>query len=371
MKVGVLGGGQLGRMLALAGYPLEMRFRFLDHKADAPAGQVGELIVGEFDDATTLDRFAAGLDVVTVEFENVPSSALKRIEDARRAPVYPPVKALETAQDRLLEKQLFERIGLAVPPYRAVSSLDELRGALDAIGLPAILKTRRMGYDGKGQIVIRAAAEIDAAWKTLGASRELIVEQMVKFDREVSILGVRGRGGEKRFYPLVENVHREGILRVSRAPASGNIASLQASAEQAASRVMDELGYVGVLAIELFDLGGKLLGNEMAPRVHNSGHWTIEGAATSQFENHLRAVCGLPLGDCSARGHAAMINLIGEMPEAPELLAMNGAHVHLYGKAPKPGRKIGHVTLVDQDEKKLAARVNEVRKLTPSESPSA
>lgn len=349
MIVGVLGAGQLGRMLALAGYPIGLRFRFLDPDADAPAGHVGELVAGAFDDPAALERFARGVDVFTYEFENVPVETVKRL--ASRAPVFPPAAALEIAQDRRLEKELFARMGLAVPPFEAVGTPDELRQAISRIGTPAVAKTRRMGYDGKGQHVIRRHGDADAAWAALGAHAMnhggLIVESFVPFDAEVSILGVRGRDGSTRFYPLVQNTHEGGILRESRVPAAGAAAALQREAEAACARIMVELAYVGVLAIEFFVRDGRLLGNEMAPRVHNSGHWTIEGAATSQFENHLRAICGWPLGDCAARGRIVMTNLIGHAPPIAELLAAPGAHVHLYGKAPRAGRKIGHVTVVD------------------------
>ena len=317
MIVGVIGGGQLGRMLALAGIPLGLSFRFLDPSPAAPAGEVGELLVGAYDDAELLDRLAAGATVVTYEFENVP------VEAARRVGAVPAAAALEASQDRLVEKQLFRRLGIPTPRID-----DEVES------FPAILKTRRLGYDGKGQRLVET-------WEGPGPSH--VLEERLSFERELSLLAVRGRDGDTRFWPLVENVHEDGILRTSRAPAA---AAPQADAEGYASRLLDELGYVGVLALELFDVGGRLLANEFAPRVHNTGHWTIEGAATSQFENHLRAVLGLPLGSTESRP-SAMFNLIGAAPVMEDVLRIAGAHLHLYGKEPRPGRKLGHITLVE------------------------
>jgi len=341
MLIGILGAGQLGRMLALAGLPIGLRFRFLDPAEDAVAAHVGELIVGDFDDPAALARFARGLSVCTFEFENVPAAALRAV--AAHCPVWPPVEALETGQDRLAEKTLFQRLGLSVHPFAPASTRDEFAAALRTVGLPAVAKTRRMGYDGKGQAVIRTPADADAAWEALGAV-PLLVEALVPFDRELSVIGVRARSGEHRAYPLVENVHDRGILRLSRAPADVTPA-LQAAATAHSKAVMDALGYVGVLTIEFFDAAGTLLANEMAPRVHNSGHWTIEAARTSQFENHLRALADLPLGDTTPRGPSAMVNLIGACPPLSDLLRVPGAHPHLYGKGPREGRKVGHVTI--------------------------
>ncbi len=344
MKVGILGAGQLGRMLALAGYPLGFRFRFLDPSPQAPAGQLAELLTGEYDDAALLDRFATGLDVATYEFENVPVGTAKRL--GARVPVYPPPRALEIGQDRLAEKAFFQAQGIPVPPYEAVDGGRSYREAVRRIGLPAVLKTRRMGYDGKGQVVLREARDVEYAPRVLG-DVPLLLEGFVPFDRELSVLAVRGRGGELAYYPLVENHHREGMLRLSLAPAPDVDASLQARAEGYARSIMEGLDYVGVLAIELFQVGSDLLANEMAPRVHNSGHWSIEGAETSQFENHLRAIAGLPLGSTRMVGYAAMVNLIGATPSPRDVCGIEGAHLHLYGKSTAPGRKLGHVTLRD------------------------
>jgi 5-(carboxyamino)imidazole ribonucleotide synthase len=320
--VACIGGGQLGRMLGLAGLPLGLDFRFLDPAADACAGAVGELLVGEYGDPEALDRLAAGADVVTYEFENVP------VEAAARVSAVPGIAALERGQDRLHEKELFRSLG--VPTARF--------GTLDDTGLPALVKTRRLGYDGKGQRVVESD-------EPLGDGE--LAEELLRFDRELSIVGVRGRKDETRFWPVGENVHRDGILRVTRAPAAD---APQADAEAICTALLDALGYVGVLAVELFEVDGKLLANEFAPRVHNTGHWTIDGAVTSQFENHLRAILGLPLGATEARAPCVMVNLIGDVPPLAELAALPGARVHLYGKDPRPGRKVGHVTLVDPDE---------------------
>jgi 5-(carboxyamino)imidazole ribonucleotide synthase len=316
--VGIIGGGQLGRMLALAGIPLGLAFRFLDPAPDAPAGEVGELLVGAYDDPELLDRLADGADVVGYEFENVP------VEAARRVGAVPEAAALEAAQDRLVEKHLFRRLG--IPTVRIDDEVERF---------PALLKTRRLGYDGKGQQLVST--------HVAGTVPEHVLEERVDFSRELSLLAVRGRDGETRFWPLVENVHEGGILRTSRAPAAD---APQEEAEEYATRLLDELGYVGVLALELFEIDGGLLANEFAPRVHNTGHWTIEGAVTSQFENHLRAILGLPLGPTDARP-SFMANLIGSAPAPAELLQLPGAHLHLYGKEPRPGRKLGHVTLVE------------------------
>ena len=353
MRIGILGGGQLGRMLVLAGYPLGFEFRLFDPSPDACGGQVAELQVGTMDDSAALERFRTGLDVVTFEWENVPVGAVSFL--AERVPVYPPRQALEASQDRLAEKSLFARLGIETAPFAAVNAASDLAPAVARIGLPAVLKTRRMGYDGKGQWFLRNEADIDGV--AAAVSVPCILEGFVPFDRELSILTVRAKTGETRFYPLVENHHRDGILRVSYAPAPNLTGELQVLAEDIASRVLTAVGYVGLLAIELFQVGDRLLANEMAPRVHNSGHWSIEGAVTSQFENHVRAVTGVPLGSTGVVSSSAMVNLIGAHPPLDSLLATPGAHVHLYGKEPRAGRKVGHVTFLDQDPASLRERV--------------
>ena len=354
MTIGILGGGQLGYMLALAGYPLGLHFRFLDPSPQAPVGRVAPRITAEYTDREALEKFIAGLACVTYEFENVPVETARKLNE--RVPVYPPPQALEAAQDRLNEKTLFQRLGIATTEFAEVDSPKNLDAAVERIGLPAILKTRRMGYDGKGQWVLRTPEAVASLRKDFPKSK-LILEKFVPFERELSILAVRSRNGEEVFYPLVENHHREGILRLSLAPAPHLDPKIESTAIEAARRVMATLDYVGVLAIELFECSGQLLANEMAPRVHNSGHWTIEGAVTSQFENHLRAISGFPLGSTAAQGHSAMINLIGEVPDSGELLAVQDAHLHLYGKALRPGRKVGHVTVRAATSQQLAARL--------------
>lgn len=360
--IGILGGGQLGRMLALAGYPLGLRFRFLEPGPDSPGGQVAEQIFGAYDDPEALRRFSAGLAVATYEFENVSVAAADHIR--AHVPIYPPPAALAASQERLAEKTLFHDLEIPVPAFAPVESQADLDAAVEKLGLPAVLKTRRFGYDGKGQRALRDPADAAGAWEELGA-RPLILERFVAFDREVSILAVRGRTGEVAFYPLVENHHREGILRLSLAPAPNATRSLQLQAEEYARRVLEKLDYVGVLAIEFFQQGEKLLANEMAPRVHNSGHWTIEGAETSQFENHVRAIAGLPLGATTPVGLSAMVNLIGDPPPTNRVLQIPGAHLHLYGKDPRPGRKIGHVTLRADTEADLLDRLERMRELVP------
>ncbi len=348
MKVGILGGGQLARMLCLAGLPLGLEFRVLDPTPDVCAAPVATHIVAAYDDQAALARFADGLDVVTYEFENVPLETAAWLN--ARVPVYPPPIALEKSQDRLVEKTFLQSLGVPTAPFVAVDnqvdSQEELNAAAARLGLPAVLKTRRMGYDGKGQYVLRASEDITQA---LGAlhSQELILEGFVPFGRELSLLAVRGKPGDIRFYPLVENQHHDGILRVSKAPAPDLTPALQRQAEGYARLVLEALNYVGVLAIEFFQVGDQLIANEMAPRVHNSGHWTIEGAQTSQFENHLRAICGLPLGATGTVGTSVMHNIIGDLPytnSRNRVLSDADAHLHLYGKQPRPGRKLGHVT---------------------------
>jgi 5-(carboxyamino)imidazole ribonucleotide synthase len=375
VTIGILGGGQLGYMLALAGYPLGLHFRFLDPSPEAPVGRIATRITAQFTDRAALKKFAAGLELVTYEFENVPVETARFL--AERVPVLPPPAALEAAQDRLNEKHLFQKLGIATTDFVPVANREGLDAAVTQIGLPAILKTCRMGYDGKGQWILgkaedvsRLKSEFPAAAPAGGekskgnASTEprttFLLERLVPFARELSVLAVRGRTGETAVYPLVENHHRGGILRLSLAPALHLDRAVQHAAEEAARRVFDALQYVGVLAIEFFEHEGRLLANEMAPRVHNSGHWTIEGAVTSQFENHLRAVVGLPLGSTSVIGSSAMLNLIGDLPDSAEVLGVRDAHLHLYGKSARAGRKLGHVTLRASSPEQLASRLGEL-----------
>ena len=342
MTVGIVGAGQLGRMMALAGYPLGLEFLFLDKDARTPGGQVAPLLAGELSDRALLGELSSRCEVVTFDWENVPVDALENLPGAAR--IAPPLRALAAAQDRLSEKRTFELLGIPTTQYATIDSRAALETAVKAIGLPGVLKTRRLGYDGKGQFVLRKPADLDEAWDALGKA-PLLYENLVPFDAEVSIIAVRGIDGDLAFYPLNLNVHRDGILRLTRAP-YGN-AALTRQAQRAAKKLLEHFKYVGVLTIEFFVKKGKLIANEMAPRVHNSGHWTIEGAVTSQFENHVRAIAGLPLGSTAARGHSAMINLIGELPARDPLLAEAGLHWHDYGKSPRPGRKLGHLTLCE------------------------
>jgi len=339
MRIGIIGAGQLGQMLGTAAKDLGFECRFIDPSDSPPAGSTGAVMQKAFDDPDALAQLAADCDVVTYEFENVPVGAIEKIAD--RVAVYPPPDALRNAQDRLKEKKLFESLDIPVAAYASVDSEQDLRAAVDSIGLPLVLKTRRLGYDGKGQLVISDDSEISTSYATLDGA-QLIAEQWIKFDREVSAIGSRSVSGDLAVYPITENRHSDGILRTSRAPdMSKNIAEL---ANRYMSQVLDRLNYVGVLALEFFVKGDHLFANEFAPRVHNSGHWTIEGAVTSQFENHLRAILDMPLGDASAVAHAGMINLIGAMPVGR--IGDGRCHLHDYGKSPRPGRKLGHITLL-------------------------
>ncbi len=340
--IGILGAGQLGRMLALAGYPLGLTFHFYDPTPGSPAGQLAPQTVAAYDDLAALQRFAAGVDLVTYEFENVPAQTVRFL--AQIVPVFPPPQALETAQDRLAEKTLFRQLGIPTPQFVPVDSLEDLQAAVHQTGLPAVLKTRRLGYDGKGQAVVRSPDDLAPAWQLLG-KQNLILESFVAFERELSVLAARGPDGGCVFYPLVENQHREGILRLSIAPAPNLTPMLQQTAESYAAAILEKLDYTGVLAVELFERDGVLLANEMAPRVHNSGHWTQNGAHPDQFECHLRAGLGWPVPQPVVTGFSAMINLIGEHPAAPEILQNPAAHLHLYAKSPRPGRKLGHINL--------------------------
>jgi 5-(carboxyamino)imidazole ribonucleotide synthase len=361
MTVGVVGAGQLGRMLALAGYPLGLDFLFLDPAKDAPAGQLAPVLTGAFTEARLLDELAARSEVLTFDWENISVDALRALDGNTR--IAPPIPALATAQDRVSEKKLFERLGIPTTRWMAVSTRAQLARALRDIGLPGIIKTRRLGYDGKGQAVIRTQEDAQTAWEQLG-SAPLLYEELIPFDCEVSIIGARSPRGEVVIYPLNGNVHSEGILRLTRAPYGPP--RWQKLAAGHLDKVLKHFRYAGILTIEFFVRGGKLLANEMAPRVHNSGHWTIEGAATSQFENHLRAILDLPLGSTRALGYSAMLNLIGTMPPRPSLLAENGLHYHDYGKQPRPGRKLGHCTLV---EPTVTARDRRARRLLAQLAP--
>jgi 5-(carboxyamino)imidazole ribonucleotide synthase len=342
-------------MLALAGYPLGVDCTLLDTSADAPGAQVAASVLGALGDPAALGELADRVDVVTLEIENVDVAALESLHG--RIDVFPPPQAIAAAQDRLAEKTLFRSLGI---PTAAFVTIDRPADAAAAerLGWPVVLKTRRMGYDGRGQRIVASAEALAAAWRELGGVPS-IAEALVAFDREVSLIGVQGSGDERVFYPLAENVHRDGILASTIAPYDD--AQLQKQAERWLAAIMAKLAYRGVLTVEFFHTKSGLVANEMAPRVHNSGHWTIEGAATSQFENHLRAVLGWPLGDPSPRGHAAMLNLLGRLPPRDAVLGIPGAHLHDYGKSPRPGRKVGHCTLVDFERAPLLARLEALK----------
>jgi 5-(carboxyamino)imidazole ribonucleotide synthase len=341
-------------MLALAGIPLGFRFRFLEPAPGCPACDLGEVIRAKYDDPEALIAFGKDLRVVTYEFENVPAAALRTLESV--VPVLPPPVALAVGQDRLREKEVFAKLGIPTPAFKAVNDRSGLDEAVEALGLPAVLKTRQLGYDGKGQCVLREPADVASAWELMGGV-PVLLEAFVKFRRELSVVSVRGARGEIVHYPLGENVHEDGILRTTRAPAAGVSDRMKKDAEAIVTALLEELGHVGVLAVELFDTDLGFLANEIAPRVHNSGHWTQDGAVTSQFENHIRAITGLPLGSPEARGWSVMVNLIGEVPDPARIVGLPGTHLHLYGKEPRPGRKVGHVNLVAPSPEGLEMRL--------------
>lgn len=354
MRIGIIGAGQLGQMLGHAARELGHECFFLDPSEHPPAATAGPVVQAPFDDAVALSVLAEKCDVLTYEFENVPVDALEQLDTP--VPIYPPLDALRQAQDRLAEKRLFERLHIALPKYRAIDSAADIEAAVDGIGLPLVIKTRRLGYDGKGQFVLEDKVQGEAVWHELGAG-ELIAEQWVDFDFEVSAIGVRNTEGDVRTYCLTRNEHAGGILRVSRAPVDDPELTKRAAGYM--QTMLDHLEYVGVLALELFVAGTDLLANEFAPRVHNSGHWTIEGAETSQFANHIRAITGQAPGPVDTAGCAGMVNLIGEIPDSVRQLDFGT--LHDYGKSPRPGRKLGHITVVEDTADRRDLRVNEIR----------
>ena len=358
IKVGIIGAGQLGLMLGRAGRSLDVECVFLDPSPNPPAQEVGVVIQCPFDDTDRLRDLASRVDFLTYEFENVPVSAVESV--ASEVVVYPPPSALAYAQDRLVEKQLFQMLDIPVCAFSPVDSEADLVAAADNIGFPLVLKTRRFGYDGKGQVVIRDSSAMVDAWRMLGTT-PLIAEQMIDFDFEASAIGARNAAGDIVSYPLTENEHKDGILHISRAPAGSD--ELTRLAQTYHERLVVHLNYVGVLALELFVIGDRLLANEFAPRVHNSGHWTLEGAVTSQFENHLRAVLNMPLADPSAIGYAAMENLIGNVPANMQALRDAGFYTHDYGKVARPGRKLGHITLLADDANARDERLLELHRI--------
>ncbi|MEO6780664.1 MAG: 5-(carboxyamino)imidazole ribonucleotide synthase [Bradyrhizobium sp.] len=347
--IGILGGGQLGRMLALAAARLGLRCQVFSPDPDSPAFDVVlNATCAEYADVEALELFANDVDVITYEFENVPAACAMIL--AARRPVLPDRKILETTQDRLAEKDFVRKLGIGTAEYADVSSAAALRAALATIGLPAVLKTRRFGYDGKGQAIIRQDDDPDRIWEELG-TKSAILEAFIPFEREISVIAARSAEGEVECFDVTENEHSDHILKTSRAPAAISD-TLAAQARDVAGKIANALNYVGVLAVELFvvqgDGGPRILVNEIAPRVHNSGHWTLDGASISQFEQHIRAIAGWPLGKPVRHGPVTMTNLIGDdIKDYERWLTVPGATVHLYGKgAPRPGRKMGHVTEV-------------------------
>jgi len=360
-QVGILGGGQLARMMALAGIPLGLQFRFLDPATDACAAHLGELIQAGFDDAKAVVALGLSVDVATYDFENVPAESASAL--LQHCPMHPGVLALQQCQDRLTEKSLLQYLDIPVPSFIAVASRPDLLAAAEQLGFPCVLKTRRFGYDGKGQAILRQPEDLERAWQKLGG-QELILEAFVPFDAECSLVSVRNAGGEVRCWPLTRNVHADGVLMLSHpVNNSGNnsgsmTAALQQQAEAVAQKLLEHFDYTGVMTVEFFVQHGQLLVNEIAPRVHNSGHWTIDGATTSQFENHLRAICELPLGSTAQIQPSLMFNWIGQLPERHQLLAIRGLHWHDYGKQARPGRKLGHATLTAASEQELQIASN-------------
>ena len=355
--IGILGGGQLGRMLAMAAARLGLRCQVFSPDPESPAFDVVlNAACAEFADVEALELFANDVDVITYEFENVPSAAAMIL--AARRPLLPNRKILETTQDRLAEKDFVKRLGIGTADYADVSSPATLRAAISRIGLPAVIKTRRFGYDGKGQALIRKGDNIDRIWADLG-TKSAILEAFVPFEREISVIAARSVSGEVECFDVTENEHRDHILKISRAPAAIPDA-LAKQAREVAEKIANALDYVGVLAVEMFvlvdDSGARILVNEIAPRVHNSGHWTLDGASISQFEQHIRAIAGWPLGKPVRHGPVTMTNLIGdEILEYEQWLTVPGATVHLYGKGPpRPGRKMGHVTLLETGQAKTS-----------------
>ncbi len=364
MRIGIIGAGQLGQMLGHAARELEYECRFVDPADAPPAASTGRVIRAPFDDRKALRQLADFADVITYEFENVPVAALREMSDT--ISIYPPPDALEHAQDRLAEKRLFDALGIPLPGYRRIDSRADIEQAATGLGLPLVIKTRRFGYDGKGQQVIHSVSDIDAAWPAFDG-KAAIAEAWVNFDFEVSIIGARNPDAAIVTWPLTVNEHVDGILHTSRAPCRDT--GLADTASDYITRLLEHLDYVGVLALELFVVGDRLLANEFAPRVHNSGHWTIEGAESSQFLNHLLTITGRRARPTTSRGHAGMLNLIGTIPDSVRQIAENGYYLHDYGKSPRPGRKLGHVTVVapsaSERDARLAAVEQSVTQSTP------
>lgn len=359
MRIGVLGAGQLGRMLALAGYPLAKTFVFYDMSGSPSAG-LGEVIIDR--EGQYLDDFLSRVDRVTYEFEHLPVEVAEKL--AKEKPVHPCPRALQVCQNREAEKTLFGQLGIPTPEWKIADSAESLKAAAEELGCPVVAKSITEGYDGKGQAVLKDPEDAESAWESIGHQR-LIVEKFVNFKREVSIIAVRAEDGDLAFYPMAENTHHEGILRYSIAPAPGLERHVQEDAERYIKALLNELDYVGVLTLELFETDDGLVANEMAPRVHNSGHWSIDGAVTSQFENHLRAIQGLPLGDTAARMPTCMVNVIGREGDPSAILALEDAHLHRYDKSERAGRKLAHVNLIAPTHEVLLEKVRDCAALLP------
>lgn len=364
-RIGILGAGQLGRMMALAGYPLGLDFIFYD-TSGTPTANIGALISDPLNAQSELDRFLDAVDIVTYEFEHLPLDLAKNI--AAIKPLYPGTKALEICQNRSLEKNLFTGLGIPVPDFRIVNSKEDLCEAAKQLGLPAVAKSLTQGYDGKGQAVIRSLQECEAAWDNIGHAR-LIVESFINFNRELSLVAARNTRGETVMYPLVENNHQQGILRYTIAPAPAVPAATQQLAESYITQLMNHMDYVGVMAMELFETDAGLLANEMAPRVHNSGHWSMDGAHSGQFENHLRAILGFPLGETTPHAVTGMINLIGKHADVERVLSLRDTHVHHYGKKERPNRKVGHININADNYAELLAKLRNCLSFVPDHCP--
>lgn len=360
-KIGIFGGGQLGRMMAQAALPLNLQCTFFEQQKDCPSSALGQIFSTQDDNG--LQNFMQSADVFSLEFENTPVQDVDILTQQKT--LHPPRQALAIAQNRLSEKALFDELNIPVAPYRAVHSLADLQQAVQDLGLPIVLKTATGGYDGKGQFVLRSEQDIEQAWQELSPAGALIAESFVKFSREVSIIAVRSQQGEVKTWDLAENHHHHGILSHSIVPAP-NSQHLQSVAEDYITRLLNHLHYVGVLTLELFVTEQGLYANEMAPRVHNSGHWSIEGAVCSQFENHIRAVAGLPLGSTATIRPTVMVNIIGQHPDSAQVLALDSAHLHLYGKSERVGRKLGHITLTPQQPEQLTDLCRALAKILPN-----
>jgi len=361
MKIGVLGAGQLGRMLALSAYPLGHQMRFLALSEEDPSSLLGKTYINNH--SNVIELFSDDSDVVTYESENTDVSIVNQVSN--KSKVYPSESSLHLTQHRGREKNLLSKLNIPCAPFKMVNSLLELKSAVELIGLPAILKTAKDGYDGKGQFLIKSESEIDQAWDHMSGS-ESILEGFIKFKRELSLIAVRGLDASLKYYPLVENTHHEGILRLTIAPAQNIPKSLQKKAEEYMHSLINEMDHVGVMTLELFDSSDELIVNEIAPRVHNSGHWTIEGAQTSQFENHIRAITNSPLGATSIKSSFnAMINIIGMHGQTSKALETKNAHLHLYDKEERKGRKLGHITLTSNSMEELNKSIDSLKEYLP------